>query len=141
MKRRDFFTNTGCGALALFLARLGLKADVLLDDKTEEKKAMIVKMIMEKMGKTEEEAKAMVIKLEEMLPEVKEKCICKTCPTFVAEEENVGFCHPFISKSEIIIEERGCNCPQCPVYKMKEMKNGYYCTRKSEMEQEFAKQK
>lgn len=94
---------------------------------------------MEKKGKTEEEADAMIAEFEEMLPKVKEQCICKTCPTFVAEETVVGFCHPLIGMSKIISEEKGCDCAKCPIYKMKEMKNGYYCTRKSEMEQEMAK--
>jgi len=61
------------------------------------------------------------------------------CPTYVAEETNVGFCHPLVGKSEIITEEKGCNCPTCPVYKKMELKHSYYCTRKSEMEQELAK--
>ncbi|MCK4645695.1 MAG: DUF2769 domain-containing protein [Candidatus Aminicenantes bacterium] len=66
-------------------------------------------------------------------------CICKTCPTYVAEETELGFCHPFIGKSKIITEEKGCVCPKCPVYLKMGLKNGYYCTRKSEMEQEMAK--
>ncbi|NIM90629.1 MAG: DUF2769 domain-containing protein [Candidatus Aminicenantes bacterium] len=66
-------------------------------------------------------------------------CVCKTCPTYVANETAVGFCHPLIGKSKIITAEKGCNCPTCPVYKKMELKNGYYCTRKSEMEQELAK--
>ncbi|HDZ27860.1 MAG TPA: DUF2769 domain-containing protein [Candidatus Aminicenantes bacterium] len=66
-------------------------------------------------------------------------CICKTCPTYVAEEKKVGFCHPLVGKSEIIKEEKGCDCPKCPVYQKMKLKNGYYCTRKSEMEQEMAK--
>ncbi len=35
--------------------------------------------------------------------------------------------------------EKGCDCPKCPVYKNMGLKNGYYCTRKSELEQEAAK--
>ena len=77
--------------------------------------------------------------MEEKLPQVKTMCICKTCPTYVKEETEVGFCHPLIGKSKIITEEKGCNCPQCPVYTKMKLKNGYYCTRKSEMEQEYAK--
>lgn len=100
---------------------------------------MVKKMLVEKMGKTEEEATQMIVDFEKMLPMVQEKCICKTCPTYVAEETINGFCHPLIGKSKIITEEKGCDCPKCPVYIEKKMKNGYYCTRKSEMEQEMAK--
>jgi hypothetical protein len=57
----------------------------------------------------------------------------------VAEETELGFCHPLVGKSKIITEEKGCDCPKCPVYSKMGLKNGYYCTRKSEMEQEMAK--
>lgn len=100
---------------------------------------MVKKMIMEKMGKTEEEADTMIIEMKEKLPMVKDMCICKTCPTFVAEETEIGFCHPLVGKSKIITEEKGCDCPKCPVYQKMSLKNGYYCTRKSEMEQEMVK--
>lgn len=66
-------------------------------------------------------------------------CICKGCPSYVAEESELGFCHPLIGKSAKIIEEKGCVCPTCPVYAQMGMKNGYYCTRMSELEQEAAK--
>ncbi len=91
------------------------------------------------MGKTEEEADVMIAEFEEKLPMVKDKCICRTCPTYVAEETEWGFCHPLVGKSKIITEEKGCDCPKCPVYQNMGLKNGYYCTRKSEMEQEMAK--
>ncbi len=94
---------------------------------------------MEKMGKTEAEAEAMLAEMEKKLLMVKQMCICKNCPTYVADETKVGFCHPLVGKSKIITVEKGCNCPTCPVYQKMELKNGYYCTRKSEMEQELAK--
>jgi len=160
MKRRDFFEKSGCGLLGLVLANLGFTACVKKEEEMAaetgapaqtqpppeappagmemSRKDMVKKMLV-KMGKTEEEADAMIKEAEEMLPMVQEKCICKTCPTYVAEETEVGFCHPLVGKSKVITEEKGCNCPQCPIWKMKEMKNGYYCTRKSEIEQEMAK--
>jgi len=94
---------------------------------------------MEKMGKTEEEAEAMITEFEKKLPMVKDMCICQKCPTYVADETKVGFCHPLVGQSKIIKEEKGCNCPTCPIYQKMSLKNGYYCTRKSEMEQEMAK--
>ncbi len=100
---------------------------------------MVKKMLVEKMGKTEEEAGAMIAEFEEKLPMVKDMCICKPCLTYVAEETELGFCHPLVGKSKIITEEKGCDCPKCPVYSKMSLKNGYYCTRKSEMEQEMAK--
>jgi len=148
MKRRDFFEKSGCGLAGIIMSYFGLTSlekEALAapaQEATKEKmsrKDMVKKMIMEKMGKTEEEAEAMIKEMKEKLPMVKDMCICKTCPTYVAEETNVGFCHPLVGKSEIITEEKGCNCPTCPVYQKMKLKNGYYCTRKSEMEQEMAK--
>jgi len=139
MKRREFMEKTGCGALAVMLSQLGLKAFPVGDD-LEERKEMVKKILMAKMGKTEAEAAAMIKEMEEKLSMVKTMCICKTCPSYVKEETEVAFCHPLIGKSHVIEDEKGCSCPQCPVYKKMKMKNGYYCTRKSEMEQEMAKQ-
>ena len=159
MKRRDFFEKSGCGLLGLVLAHLGLTACAKKEEEVAaeiaaqapaqapeappaememSRKDMVKKMLV-KMGKTEEEADAMIKEAEEILPMVQEKCICKTCPTYVAEETEVGFCHPLVGKSKVITEEKTCNCPQCPIWQMKKMKNGFYCTRKSEMEQEMAK--
>ena len=137
MDRRDFFTKTGCGIAAVMLARLGLKAGGL-QGTPEEQKEKIMKLLM-KMGKSKDDIAAMMKEMEEMLPMVEDKCICKTCPTYVSEEKVLGFCHTLVSKSAVIKTEKGCSCPQCPVYKTKEMKNGYYCTRMSELEQEAAK--
>jgi hypothetical protein len=159
MKRREFVEKTCCGALGAMMAFLGLTSCKKEEAPAEEaaaqapapppskeapveemnRKALVKKMLMEKKGITEEEADAQIVSFEETVPWVKEKCICKTCPTYVTEETEVGFCHPLIGKSKTITEEKGCNCPQCPVYTEKQMKNGYYCTRNSEMEQEMAK--
>jgi hypothetical protein len=130
--------KTGCGVLAVMLSQMGLKAFPYGGD-IEERKKMVKKMLMTKMGKSEGEATAMLKEMEEKLSMVKSMCICKTCPSYVKEEKEVAFCHPLIGKSKIITDEKGCVCPQCPVYKKMKMKNGYYCTRKSEMEQEIAK--
>lgn len=160
MKRRDFFEKSGCGVLGMMMAYFGLTSCSKKEEEaaaevttqaeaqapTQEAPAeemarrdIVKKMLIEKQGKTEEEADAMLDEFEEMIPMVKQKCICKTCPTYVAEETELGFCHPLVGESKIITEEKGCNCPQCPVYTENKFKNGYYCTRKSEMEQEMAK--
>lgn len=160
MKRRDFFEKSGCGALGMMMAYFGLtsckkKEEEAAGEATSQaetqapaeeapaeemsRKDIVKKMLIEKQGKTAEEADAMIADFEEKLPMVKQQCICKTCPSYVAEETELGFCHPLIGKSKIITEEKGCNCPQCPVYKENKLQNGYYCTRKSEMEQEIAK--
>lgn len=160
MKRRDFFTKSGCGTLGMMMAYFGLTSCTKKEEETSaevmdqgekqappqetlgeemSRKEMIKKMLVEQKGVTTEEADAMIAEFEEILPKVKMQCICKTCPTYVAEETELGFCHPLIGKSKIITEEKGCNCPQCPVYTELKLKNGYYCTRKSEMEQEMAK--
>jgi hypothetical protein len=159
MKRRDFFSETGCGILGTMMAFFGLtsckkkeeaatettaqaEAQTPAREKSMEevsRKDLVKQMLIEKKGATEEEADAMLSQFEEILPKVEQKCICKTCPTYLAEETEEGFCHPLIGKSSIITEEKGCDCPQCPVHKEQQMKNGYYCTRKSELEQEIAK--
>jgi len=160
MKRRDFFGKSGRGTVGMMMAYFGLisckkkeeetSAETTAQTETQapiqeasaeemSRKDMVKKMLIEKQGKTAEEADVMIAEFEEMLPKVKLQCICKTCPTYVAEETEQGFCHPLIGKSKVITEEKGCNCPQCPVYTENKLKNGYYCTRKSEMEQEMAK--
>lgn len=156
MKRRDFFETTGCGLFGLIAAYFGLSA-CAPKEKAEtasaavsqapqeaapaaamDRKEMVKKMLMENMGKTAEEAEAMIAEFEEKLPMVKEMCICKNCPSYVSEESEVGFCHPLIGQSEVISEENGCICGQCPVYTQMKLETGYYCTRKSEMEQKAA---
>ncbi len=159
MKRREFCEKTCWGALGAMMAFFGLSSCKKEEAQAKEvaaqapapapakeapvteitQKDMIKKLLVEKKGLTEEEADAQIAKFEETTDWVREKCICKTCPTYVTEETEIGFCHPLIGKSKIITEEKGCFCPQCPVYKEKNMKNGYYCTRKSELEQEMAK--
>ena len=145
MKRRDFFEKSGCGLFGLMLAYFGLssckKAEAPIQTAEEEmsQKDIIKKLLMEKKGLSAEEADAQIAEFEEKVSMVKTMCICKTCPTYVSEESELGFCHPLVGKSKIITEEKGCVCPNCPVYKQMNLKNGYYCTRKSEMEQEMAK--
>lgn len=143
MKRREFFEKSGCGLLGLMMAEFGFASGQKEGAQDPKKKMsredMVKKMLMKKMGKTEEEADTMIKEMKEKLPMVKDMCICKTCPTYVTEEKIVGFCHPLVGKSKIIKEEKGCDCPKCPVYQKLKLKNGYYCTRKSEMEQEMAK--
>lgn len=163
MKRREFIEKTGCGVCGVLLAQLGLTSCAKKEEApaavepeptaaapeetaaapaVEEevtRKDIVKKMMVEKMGVTEEDADAKIAEWEEKLPMVREKCICKTCPTFVAEETENTFCHPLVGQSKVITEEKGCDCGKCPIYTEKGLKNSYYCTRKSEMEQELAK--
>jgi hypothetical protein len=155
MKRRDFVEKSGCGLLGMALAYFGLSSC----KKKEEVPAMkastpapaveppvemtrkdtVKKLLVEKMGKSDEEATAMIAELEEKLPMVKGMCICETCPSYVPQEKEEGFCHALVGQSKVITQENGCDCPKCPVHKEMGLKNGYYCTRKSELEQEAAK--
>jgi hypothetical protein len=146
MKRREFFQKSGCGLFGLMMAYFGLTSCKKEKPPAEEpakeemsQRDTIKKLLMEKKGLTAEGADAQIAEFEEKVSMVKTMCICKTCPTYVSEETELSFCHPLIGKSKIITEEKGCECPKCPVYKQMNMKNGYYCTRKSEMEQEMAK--
>jgi hypothetical protein len=155
MKRRDFVEKSGCGLLGMALAYCGLTSC----KKEEEAPAMeppapapaaeapvemtqkdiVKKLLVENMGKTDEEAAAMTADFEAKLPMAQQMCICQTCPSYVPEETEKVFCHPLVGQSKMIIQEKGCDCPKCPVYKDGGLKNGYYCTRKSELEQEAAK--
>lgn len=145
MKRRDFFEKSGCGLFGLILAYFGLssckKAEAPAQTAEGEvsQKDIIKKLLIEKKGLSAEEADAQIAEFEEKLSLVKTMCICKTCPTYVSKESELGFCHALVGKSKVITEEKGCVCHNCPVHKQMSLKNGYYCTRKSELEQEMAK--
>jgi hypothetical protein len=155
MKRREFVEKGGCGLLSAALAYFGLASC----KKKEEAPAteapasvpaaaappeasqedVIKKLLQEKMGKTDQEATVMIAEFEAKLSASRQMCVCETCPSYVPEETEEAFCHPLVGKSKVITEEKGCNCPKCPVYKDMRLKNGYYCTRQSELEQEAAK--
>jgi hypothetical protein len=156
MKRRDFVEKSGCGLLGMALVYFGLTSCKKKEEApameasapapaeeapmTEaDQKDIIKKLLVEKMGKTDEEAAAMIAEFEEKLPMVKEMCICEKCPTYSPEETVDGFCHALVGQSKVITQEKGCDCPKCPVHRDMDLKNGYYCTRKSELEQEAAK--
>lgn len=155
MKRREFVQKGGCGLFGMMLAYFGLTSCAKKEEQpavvenTQEniqeipedtsREDMIKKMLIEEKGLSEDEAAAEIDAFKEKLPMVKEMCICKPCPSYVAEETEIAFCHALIGQSKIITEENGCDCPNCPVYMQMNMKNGYYCTRKSELEQEMAK--
>jgi len=73
------------------------------------------------------------------IQEVKETCksFCGECPTYTETgETELGFCAT--SKSKIIIEEKECLCPSCPVTGMMSLRWEYYCTRGSGREQAAA---
>lgn len=153
MRRRDFVGKGGCSFLGLALAYFGLTSCKKKEEipaaeasapATEapvemSQRDVIKRLLVEKTGKTEDEATAMIAEFEAKLPMVKQMCICGTCPSYLPEETEKAFCHPLVSKSKMITQEKGCDCPKCPVYKDMGLKNGYYCIRKSELEQEAAK--
>lgn len=142
MKRREFFEKCGQGTFGLMLAYLGLKSPVFAVEKKEmSRKDMVKKMLMKQMGKTAEEADAMIADMEKKLPEVTKMCVCMNCPTYVKGDKPIAYCHPLVGKSKVIEKEKGCICGSCPVYKKMKMTKGYYCTRKSEMEQKMAAKK
>jgi len=159
MKRRAFFGTGGRGLIGVALAHLGLSsckkkeqppapssssstAAPLSEQASAEeisRKDLVKKLLQEKMGKTETEATAMLAEFEQNLPLAEQACICKTCPTYTSVETEEAFCQALVGQSKVITQEKGCDCPKCPVYKSDGLKNGYYCTRKSEIEQEAAK--
>jgi hypothetical protein len=137
MKRRDFFEKCGQGTLGFMLAYFGLKAPLEAGGEKKNNQKEVIKKLLMKSGKTEKEAGAMIAEMEKKLPKVQKMCVCQKCPTYVSDDKMVGYCHPLVSKSANIKEEKGCICGSCPVYKQMEMTKGYYCTRKSEMEQKM----
>jgi len=153
MKRRDFFGTGGRGLLGAALAYLGLTSCKKKEQASAipappggqasateaDRQDLVKKLLQEKMGRTEAEATAMLAEFEQTLPQDEEMCICRTCPTYAANETEEAFCHALVGQSEGITQEKGCDCPRCPYYKAHGLKNGYYCTRKSEIEQEAAK--
>lgn len=72
---------------------------------------------------------------EEMTAWVMEQCICPQCPSWIpeaAEKGEGGYCA--VGRSECIVDEAGCICPDCPVTAEKDLRWGYYCTRGSAAE-------
>lgn len=144
MDRREFFEKSGCGALGFMLAYFGLSAPLSANKEHKKeipRKEYVKKLLMKKMGKTEEEADKMIAEFEKKLAAVQKMCICKNCPTYVKKEEALAFCHPLVGKSKIIEKEKGCICGSCPAYKKMNLTKGYYCTRGSEMEQKIKEKK
>ncbi|MFC1683389.1 DUF2769 domain-containing protein [Candidatus Zixiibacteriota bacterium] len=151
MKRRDFIRKSGLVLGGTTLASCGLFGCAKKEEpETQEVQApevepemskmdMMKKHMMEDMGMSEAEVTAKMAEMKEKLPDVKAKCICATCPSYVEGETELGFCHLMVGKSDKITERKGCDCPQCPVYKMMEMEFGYYCIQGSEMELKMAK--
>jgi hypothetical protein len=85
--------------------------------------------------------------LKEMAPEnrievvnnLKTRCPCPTCPSYNKCAKEAGetlFCST--GKSFMCIsEEKGCNCPTCPITKEMGLKNKFFCTRGSEKAQRY----
>ena len=62
------------------------------------------------------------------------KNYCGECPSYTGTgEARLVFCAT--GMSNIIQEERGCLCPNCPVTKMMSLRWKFYCTRGSGKEQ------
>jgi len=64
--------------------------------------------------------------LSNKIAEVKDSCVCITCPSYDGTGEiNVGFCT--IGKSDLITENKGCSCGDCPVTSILSLRWGGYC--------------
>ena len=63
--------------------------------------------------------------------DVRDSCICPSCPSYVDCGEK-AFCHHAIGKSECIKTEQGCLCPACSVQAAMGYTNVSYCTRGSD---------
>ncbi|TXT58449.1 MAG: hypothetical protein BAJALOKI1v1_1650010 [Promethearchaeota archaeon] len=81
---------------------------------------------MQKMGNMSQE------EMKKQLENVKEICkdYCGKCPSYTGTgETKLGFCAT--GKSDIIKAEKGCLCPECPVYEDMGLRWMVYCTRGS----------
>ena len=64
---------------------------------------------------------------EVVLADNKKACICATCKSYIGTEETeLLFCASGISK--VILEEKRCLCPTCPVHRKMAFRLNYYCT-------------
>jgi hypothetical protein len=143
MERREFIWKSGVLIGGAALAGTGLLSCGKKEEGAAEATGIsrldkLKKELMEQRGMSEADVAAMMEDLKKKLPMVKEKCICKTCPSYVEGEKEIGFCHPLVGKSEKITKRKGCDCPTCPVYKMLGLKRGYYCIQGSELEMDLA---
>jgi hypothetical protein len=82
----------------------------------------------EEMGMSPEEMKKKEEKVISM-------CICRSCPTYVAGADPIGYCFSTIGKNDKIKKEDQCICPGCPVYEEMSLTKMFYCTRGSEKDQ------
>ena len=59
MDRREFFEKSGCGLFGMMLAYFGLEMPLLADEKKKKmtREEYVMKLLVKKMGKSEEEAK------------------------------------------------------------------------------------
>ncbi|MFH1751783.1 MAG: DUF2769 domain-containing protein [archaeon] len=73
-----------------------------------------------------------MIEFNELL---KDKCICKNCPTYTEQVETIAHCYPDIGKTKHVKEDNGCMCKSCPVYQKTRLKNHYYCLKGHEEQQ------
>lgn len=69
--------------------------------------------------------------------DVVSRCKCESCPTYVKSDETIGYCFPLVGTSKNIKWEKECICGTCPVYKEYQLSHTYYCTRCSQLCQEY----
>jgi hypothetical protein len=81
--------------------------------------------------------KALEEGLDDRIDDLKEDCICETCPSYAGTgETRLLFCGTDIS--DTITEEQGCTCGICPVYQKLGLTRNYFCTRGPEASQREA---
>jgi hypothetical protein len=50
---------------------------------------------------------------------------CSTCPSYPGQSGQGLYCSR--GPSGLSIEKKGCNCPECPVWKKNGLSSMYYC--------------
>ncbi|MFX0208478.1 MAG: DUF2769 domain-containing protein [Candidatus Hodarchaeota archaeon] len=58
---------------------------------------------------------------------------CKKCPSYEGTgETKLAFCT--LGKSSVILEQKGCLCPQCPIFRTMSLRWNHYCSRGNAIE-------
>lgn len=73
----------------------------------------------------------------ELNEETMKECRCPDCPTYNSDscpgdKDEKVFCS--IGKTECTLEQRGCLCGDCEVFKSHDLKTGYFCIKGEAMD-------
>jgi len=71
----------------------------------------------------------------QLIEELREECICHTCPTYnncTRKSKELLYC--ILGSSDCPIHKRKCQCPEeCPVYQKYGFKSSFYCLKNKDI--------